>query len=242
MRARRVAHTIAICFCITLPVAEGCGGNDAAVSGSGADDGGSTDDGSTGGGDDSSTGGDASSGGDSSAASSFCAAEQSYATRCSLTDKCTTERVANCASDESNLNPQYVGAVVACEPIEPCGPGPSADGGGGGGGDGGVKAYNDCFKTHFGDPDTAAKDLAAGYCATCLPHVGGCAGNFYAAPQAQRLLAFDDAILNEIAATCTHPDGGADDAGAGAACSDAFTKCAKGVVDAHDPPPPDCPQ
>ena len=230
---RRILHGLIFAGVIALPIAQGCGGDDAAVGGSTSDAGGGSDT-STSGGDDGSTPiTDGSTPLDSATGTdAFCSAAAAYASRCALTDACTTAKVAACTSAEAIASAGGIAAYEACTPIEPCpGATPSGDGGG-------AKAYDDCLVSHYGSPSATAETLATDYCSRCLPAVGACSTGFYDSKSPSiRFLALNDATLEEIDKKCLSKDGGVE---MGPGCANDFTKCARDVVDAHDPPPAAC--
>ncbi|MGH7283972.1 MAG: hypothetical protein ACRELY_20795 [Polyangiaceae bacterium] len=230
MRARRIFHGFAFLLVVALPIAQGCGGDDSAVNGDTSDGGG--DDGTTGG--DGSTSSDGNTNTDTGTTTdAFCTALNDYDTRCSLTDACSVAEAAACTSTEANASPQFLAAYEACESMQPC-PSPGAST------DGGQAAYDSCLQAHFGSPDTVAQQLATDFCTRCVPASGSCAVGFYGDPKAARLLELDDAILGEIDDNCAKSDAGIRGDGGLLSCSDEFTKCVRGIVLAHDPPPAAC--
>jgi len=217
---------------IALPVAEGCGGDDASV-GATATDGGNGDETSTGA--DTGTSGDGSAPFDGSApqdsaptGDAYCTAAAAYASRCSLTDACSTARVAACTADEAIASAAGISAYETCEPTEPCPTGADA---------GAEKAYADCLTSHYGTPSTTAHTLATDYCAKCTSGPN-CATNFYDANSPTlRLLALNDTILDDIDKKCLGHDAGVS---VGLMCATDFEKCSRDVVAAHDPQPAAC--
>ena len=211
---------------IALPVAQGCGGDDAAIGSNPTSDAG---------GDESTLAnpdGSAPSDGsapivDTGTPDPFCAALSSYDSRCSLTDSCDVAKLGICAQDESAASAGAIAAYEACAAQEPC-PGSSSIG------DGGLKAYDDCLATHFGSPTTEEKTIVAAYCARC-----GTGPDCETGTVAQTLVTFDDAILTEIQDTCLDKDGGADDGGFGGKCAN-FGKCSRDIIFTHDPQPAAC--
>jgi hypothetical protein len=213
---------------IALPLAQGCGGDDASIGATPGDDGGGDESTTTTGGD-SSTPGDGSTPQDSATQTPFCAAVAAYDTRCSLTDACDVARVAACSNDQAIASPGAITAYTACAAQEPC-PGPSVSA------DSGTKAYDDCIAAHYGSPSSTLTTLVTDYCTRC----GGANPSQCASgPVARALATYDDAILTEIENTCVAKDGGADDGGTGGKCA-GFAKCARDIVVGADPPPAAC--
>ncbi len=226
---RRWLHGMIFVSGLALPIAQGCGGNDAVVGPSlGGDDGGGDSTTTTGG--DSSAPTDGSTNPDSTASDPFCAALAAYDTRCTLTDACDVAKQASCSADEGFASAGAIAAYEACAAQEPC-PGAAVSA------DGGLKAYDDCLATHFGTPTTEEQSIVTDYCTRC----GGGAPECDTGPVARSLLVYDDAILTEIQATCLTRDGGPDDGGIGVGTKcGGFAKCARDIVVAHDPPPAAC--
>jgi hypothetical protein len=214
---------------LALPIAQGCGGDDASIGANPGSDGGGDESTSTPPGD-SSTPTDSSTNPDSTSADPFCSALASYDTRCSLTDACDVAKSASCSTDEGFLSAGAIAAYTACAAQDPC-PGASV------GTDGGLKAYDECVAAHFGTPTTEETAIVGDYCTRC----GGGAADCDTGPVARSLVVYDDALLTEIQATCLTRDGGPDDGGLGVGtkCGE-FAKCARDIVASHDPPPAAC--
>lgn len=228
---RRILHGLIFASVIALPLAQGCGGDDAAVNQT-STDGGDTDSTTTTGGDSSTPTDGSTTIPDSSAGDPFCAATADYDTRCSLTDACDTARLANCSADEAIASTNATAAYAACEAQEPCPAGSvvTADAGA-------EKAYESCLSTHFGTPDSALTGLVIAYCGKC-----GNPANPAACEEgdvARGVAIYDDAILTEIQSNCLPSDAGADDGGPTGECA-RFGDCARAVVVSHDPQPAAC--
>jgi hypothetical protein len=227
MSARRHwIHGLIFVSAIALPLAQGCGGDDASIGANPTGDGGGDE--STTAPTDGSTPSDGNTPVDSASPDAFCTAVSGYATRCSLTDACDVAKVAACSADEAIASAGAIAAYEACAAQEPC---PSASPPG----DGGLKAYDDCLATHFGTPTATETSVVGDYCTRC----GGGAADCDTGPVARTLVTYDDAILTEIQTTCLAADGGADDGGPGGKCGN-FAKCSRDIVAAHDPQPAAC--
>jgi hypothetical protein len=231
---RRLISGLLFASALVLPVAQGCGGDDASVGANPVGDGGGDESIATPGSDGSTPTGDGSTplGDSAPSLDAFCTAYSAYETRCALTDACDVARLAACTTDESISAAGAITAYEACATQEPCpGVAPSADGG--------LKAYDECLAAHYGTPTATAKMVVGDYCARCP---SGGPGACDTGPVAQELLKYDDAILTEIDTKCIDRDGGADDAGGGSVggkCAN-FDKCSTDVIRAHDPAPASC--
>ena len=228
MSARRHwIHGLIFVSGIALPLAQGCGGDDASIGANPTGDGGGDESTTTL--NDGSSPTDGSAAQDAPSADAFCAAVAAYASRCTLTDACDVAKVAACSADEAIASAGAIAAYTACAAQEPC---PSASAVG----DGGIKAYDDCLATHFGTPTTIEKSAVTDYCTHC-----GAGPDCATGAVAQRLLTFDDAILTEIETTCLDSDGGLDDGGLGTGtkCGN-FDKCSRDIIAAHHPQPAAC--
>lgn len=167
-------------------------------------------------------------------ASDYCAALSSYATKCNITDPCTTASIQQCSTTASQYSAAALEAVASCVNGATCG-------------DAGTGAVSACIQQKEAaiTPTATQTKLAQDYCAACPgPNrtPADCVAAFYGADAGlgggigRGLLGLSDAIATSVDTQCI-PRLGAD---GGPFCALTFDGCYVGVLISSAKPPPAC--
>ena len=171
-----------------------------------------------------------------SGASAYCNAISSYATRCNITNPCTTNAVQQCATTASSYSAAALAALADCITGIACT-------------DAGVSAADGCSQTKLAGatPTATQAKLAADYCAACASATqtaAQCEAAFYATAGVSEggtivgegpgagLLPFSDAVATSVDSQCIPKLADAGILG----CVGTFDVCAAQVVAASAPP------
>jgi hypothetical protein len=134
--------------------------------------------------------------------SAYCSALQGYASKCNITDPCTTASLQNCAAASAVLSSAYLSTITSCVSEATC-----VDGGG--------ATATACFTSGVASlmPTAAQQKLAADYCAACAASqfqtTTQCQANFYKAADGgiagvgSFFLEYSDTIVTAIDTQCT---------------------------------------